>query len=443
MLFPASHYVTSDEHMKRAIEGIEAELAERLAWFEEHGKLLEAQRLRMRTTYDLEMLREIGVCSGIENYSRHLDGRAAGQMPYTLLDYFPDDFLVVLDESHVRPCPQLHGQYEGDQLAQGHAGRPRVPAALGDGQPPAAVRRVHRQGEPGRVPVGHAERLRARASRPRWSSRSCARPASSIPRSIVQPDEGPDRRPGRTRSGTAPTRDQRVLVTTLTKKMAEDLTEYLLELGHARALPAQRGRHARAGRDPARRCGSASSTCSSASTCCGRASTCPRCRWSRSSTPTRRASSAPRPSLIQTIGRAARNVDGQVIMYADQMTDSMRQAISETNRRRKKQLEYNAEHGIDPQTVRKKVTDILEMLRGSDGDDDRRGGARPRAGGEGVSRSGRRCSTSPTCRPTTSVASSRPCRTRCTTPPTNLRFEEAARLRDEITELKRELRAVV
>ena len=194
VLFPASHYVTSDEHMKRAIDGIEAELAERLAWFEEKGKLLEAQRLRMRTTYDLEMLREIGVCSGIENYSRHLDGRAAGQMPYTLLDYFPDDFLVVLDESH-QTVPQLHGQYEGDKSRKDTLVDHGFRLPVGDGQPPAAVPRVHRQGEPGGVPVGHAERLRDRALDPGGrADRAPDRPHR--PRGRREAHEGPDRRPG-------------------------------------------------------------------------------------------------------------------------------------------------------------------------------------------------------------------------------------------------------
>ena len=161
VLFPASHYVTGDERMRAAIEGIEVELAERLAWFERHDKLLEAQRLRMRTTYDLEMMREIGVCSGIENYSRWLDGRDAGQMPYTLLDYFPSDYLVVVDESHVT-VPQLHGQFEGDRSRKDtlvdHGFR--LPSATR--QPPAAVRGVHGEGQPGGVPVRHAELVRDR-----------------------------------------------------------------------------------------------------------------------------------------------------------------------------------------------------------------------------------------------------------------------------------------
>ena len=194
VLFPASHYVTSDEHMKRAIEGIEVELAERLAWFEENGKLLEAQRLRMRTTYDLEMLREIGVCSGIENYSRHLDGRSAGQMPYTLLDYFPDDFLVVLDESH-QTVPQLHGQYEGDKSRKDTLVDHGFRLPVGDGQPSAAVPRVHRQGEPGGVPVGHAERLRDRALDP--GGRADRAPdGTHRSRGRGEAHEGADRRPG-------------------------------------------------------------------------------------------------------------------------------------------------------------------------------------------------------------------------------------------------------
>ena len=365
VLFPASHYVTSDEHMKRAIEGIEAELHERLAWFEQNGKLLEAQRLRMRTTYDLEMLREIGVCSGIENYSRHLDGRAAGQMPYTLLDYFPNDYLVVVDESH-QTIPQLHGQYEGDKSRKDtlvdHGFR--LPSAM-DNRPlrfhefiDKVNQVVFLSATPTAYELEHSTQV----------VEQIVRPTGLIdPEIVVKPTKGQiddlvheikaraERRPARARRPRSPRRWRKTSPSTCSNS------------GCGFATCTARSTRSSGSRSCGRS-GWASSTSSSASTCSARASTSPRCRWSRSSTPTRRASCARRPSLIQTIGRAARNVDGQVIMYADQMTDSMRRAISETNRRRKKQLEYNAEHGIDPQTVRKKVTDILEMLRGSDGD---------------------------------------------------------------------------
>ena len=440
VLFPASHYVTDEDHMQRAIEGIEAELKDRLAWFEEQGKLLEAQRLRMRTTYDLEMLREIGSCSGIENYSRYLDGRDAGQMPYTLLDYFPDDFLCVLDESHVT-VPQLHGQYEGDRsrketlVEHGF----RLPSAL-DNRPlrfEEFIEHVNQvvfmSATPGDVRAREVEAGR-RADRAAHRARR--------PRGDREADQGPDRRPRR--------RDQRPGRGRAARARHDADEEDVRgphrlpdRARHPGPVPAQRDRHARAGRDPARRCGSASSTCSSASTCCGRASTFPRCRCVAILDADKEGFLRSDTSLIQTMGRAARNVDGQVVMYADQVTDSMRRAISETNRRRKGQLEYNAEHGIDPQTIRKKVADILEMVRAREGEDDdvaRR--SRPRPGTRarsqavgGVRPRGRRRRTSvgrliQTLQDEMHEAAK------------DLRFEEAARLRDEIGELKRELREV-
>ena len=229
MLFPASHYVTQEEQLQRAVEGIEVELVERLKWLEDRDKLLEAQRLRMRTTYDLEMMREVGFCSGIENYSRHLDGRAAGEAPYTLLDYFPDDFLVVLDESHVT-VPQLHGQYEGDRsrketlVEHGF----RLPSAM-DNRP----LRFEEFGEKINQVVFMSATpgpYELEMSKARSSSRSCARPGLMDPEVVVRPTKGQiddlvDEINLRVE------RDQRVLVTTLTKKMSEDLTDYLLELG--------------------------------------------------------------------------------------------------------------------------------------------------------------------------------------------------------------------
>ncbi len=228
VLFPASHYVTSDESMKRAIEGIEAELADRLAWFERHDKLLEAQRLRMRTSYDLEMLREIGVCSGIENYSRHLDGRAPGQMPYTLLDYFPDDYLVVLDESH-QTVPQIHGQYEGDKSRKDNLVDHgfRLPSAM-DNRPlrfNEFIEKVNQVVFLSATPGGYEIEQSTQVVE------QIVRPTGLVdPEIHVKPTKGQIDdlvHEIRVRSDN----DQRVLVTTLTKKMAEDLTEYLLELG--------------------------------------------------------------------------------------------------------------------------------------------------------------------------------------------------------------------
>ena len=180
-VYAATHYVTGDDIIQRAVGTIEVELRERLQEFEKEGKLLEAQRLRVRTEHDLEMLAETGVCSGVENYSRHLDGRAPGETPYTLLDFFPKDYLCVIDESHVA-VPQLHGQYAGRPLPQGRAGRARLPPALGPGQPAAALRRVRRARAPGRLRVGHARALSSSSTRPRWSSRSSGPPAWSTPR---------------------------------------------------------------------------------------------------------------------------------------------------------------------------------------------------------------------------------------------------------------------
>jgi excinuclease ABC subunit B len=435
VLFPASHYVTSDEQMKRAIDGIEAELAERLAWFEQHDKLLEAQRLRMRTSYDLEMLREIGVCSGIENYSRHLDGRAPGQMPYTLLDYFPDDFLVVLDESH-QTVPQLHGQYEGDKSRKDTLVEHgfRLPSAM-DNRPlrfREFVEKVNQvvflSATPGDWEVEQSTQV----------VEQIVRPTGLIdPEIQVKPTKGQIDdlvHEIRTRADD----DQRVLVTTLTKKMAEDLTEYLLELGmRVRYLHSEVDTLERVEILRALRLGEFDVLVGI--NLLREGLDLPEVSLVAILDADKEGFLRSETSLIQTIGRAARNVEGQVIMYADQMTDSMRRAISETNRRRKKQLEYNAAHGIDPQTVRKKVTDILEMLRGADGEVPQSRGRRGR--GRQPQRSavfdladvppddlGRLIQT---------------LQDEMHDAATNLRFEEAARLRDEINELKRELRAAV
>jgi excinuclease ABC subunit B len=438
VLFPASHYVTSDEHMQRAIEGIEAELAERLAWFEQHGKLLEAQRLRMRTTYDLEMLREIGVCSGIENYSRHLDGRAPGEAPYTLLDYFPDDFLIVLDESH-QTVPQLHGQFEGDRsrkttlVEHGF----RLPSAM-DNRPLRFDEFIDK--------VGQAVFLSATPSPYELEQSSqiveqIVRPTGLIdPEVLVRPTKGQiDNLVDEIK--VRADKDQRILVTTLTKKMAEDLTEYLLELGmRVRYLHSEVDTLERVEILRSLRLGEFDVLVGI--NLLREGLDLPEVSLVAILDADKEGFLRSETALVQTIGRAARNVEGQVIMYADQMTESMRRAISETNRRRKKQVEYNTEHGIDPQSVRRKVTDILEMLRGSDGE-----GGVPAARGRGRGR-GR----SPQRSAVFDLADVPPddlgrliqtLQDEMHDAATNLRFEEAARLRDEITELKRELRAAV
>jgi excinuclease ABC subunit B len=437
VLFPASHYVTSKERMQRAIEGIEQELAERLAWFEEHDKLLEAQRLRMRTTYDLEMLREVGVCSGIENYSRYLDGRAPGEMPYTLLDYFPDDYLVVLDESHVT-VPQLHGQFEGDRSRKDtlvdHGFR--LPSAM-DNRPlrfDEFVQKVHQVVFMSATPSPYELEVSTRVVE------QIVRPTGLVdPEVIVRPTKGQiDDLVAEIRAREE--RDQRVLVTTLTKKMSEDLTDYLLELGiRVRYLHSEVDTLERVEILRSLRLGEFDVLVGI--NLLREGLDLPEVALVAILDADKEGFLRSASSLIQTMGRAARNVDGQVVMYADQVTDSMRTAISEVTRRRKVQLAYNEEHGIDPQTIRKKVTDIMEMVRARAGADEE-----PVASG-GRGRRGRRASAPSAVFDLAGVAPDeldrliRTLEEEMHEAAKDLRFEEAARLRDEITELKRELRA--
>jgi len=434
-LFPASHYVTDEERLVQAIDGIEAELKERLAELEAQGKLLEAQRLRMRTNYDLEMLREVGSCAGVENYSMHLDGRHRHQPPYTLLDYFPDDWLCVVDESHVA-IPQLHGQFEGDRsrketlVAHGF----RLPSAM-DNRPlrfEEFTERVNQVLFMSATPGSYEREVSSQIVE------QVVRPTGLIdPEIVVKPTKGQiDDLVAEIRARTEV--DARVLVTTLTKKMAEDLTDYLLELGirvrylHSEVDTLERVEILRALRlgefDVLVGINLLREGLDLPEVSLVAILDADKEGFLRSST-----------SLIQTIGRAARNVDGQVIMYADQMTDSMRHAISETMRRRQKQLAYNAEHGIDPQTVRKKVTDILEMIRMREGDDT----AAPRGRGRGRGARSRSAAAERLDLPRDELARLIQNLTdEMQDAARDLRFEEAARLRDEIHELKRELREV-
>jgi excinuclease ABC subunit B len=438
VLFPASHYVTQEDQMRVAVEGIEAELAERLKWLEDRGKLLEAQRLRMRTTYDLEMMREVGFCSGIENYSRHLDGRAAGQAPYTLLDYFPDDYLVVLDESH-QTVPQLHGQFEGDRsrketlVEHGF----RLPSAL-DNRPlrfEEFVEKVNQvvfmSATPGPYELQVSDQVVEQIVRPT---------GLMDPEVVVRPTKGQIDDLIAEINARAE-RDERILVTTLTKKMSEDLTDYLLELGiRVRYLHSEVDTLERVELLRALRLGEYDVLVGI--NLLREGLDLPEVSLVAILDADKEGFLRSETSLVQMIGRAARNVDGQVVMYADRVTDSMRSAISETNRRRKVQLDYNAEHGIDPQTIRKKVTDILEMVRLREGEDGATGGGRGRGRGRGRQASavfadmrgvppdelGRLIQT---------------LQEEMHEAAKDLRFEEAARLRDEINEMKRELRAVV
>jgi excinuclease ABC subunit B len=436
VLFPASHYVTSRERMAKAIDGIEAELAERLAELERKDKLLEAQRLRMRTSYDLEMLREVGVCSGIENYSRHLDGRAPGEMPYTLLDYFPDDYVIVLDESHVT-VPQLHGQYEGDRsrketlVEHGF----RLPSAM-DNRPlkfDEFIDKVRQLVFMSATPSPYELEKSARVVE------QIVRPTGLVdPEVIVKPTKGQiDDLVAEIRIREE--RDQRVLVTTLTKKMSEDLTDYLVELGvrvrylHSEVDTLERVEILRSLRlgefDVLVGINLLREGLDLPEVSLVAILDADKEGFLRSST-----------SLIQTIGRAARNVDGNVIMYADSVTDSMRHALSETNRRRKAQLVYNEEHGIDPQTIRKGVSDILAMVRARDGGEE--SGARGRGRGRRNDRGRSAVFDLSGVPPDELGRMIQTLQEEMHEAAKNLRFEEAARLRDEITELKRELRAV-
>ncbi len=430
IIFPATHYVAGNERLAVAMGKIENELQVRLKQFEEESKLLEAQRLRMRTQYDLEMISEVGYCNGIENYSMHIDGRDYGEPPFTLLDYFPDDFLLVVDESHVA-VPQLHGQFAGDRSRKDvlvdHGFR--LPSAR-DNRPltfEEVLERINQCVFLSATPSEYEMRVSSKVVE------QIVRPTGLVdPEVIVKPTKGQIDDLMELVSGRI-ANDERVLVTTLTKKMAEDLTDYLLEQGlrvrylHSNIDTIQRIEILRAlrlgefdvlvginllreGLDLPE----VSLVCILDADKEG---------FLRSET-----------SLIQMIGRAARNVAGQVVMYADKTTDSMTRAIGETQRRRQLQLAYNEEHGIDPQTIRKAVGDILSMLRPDDtapvpGKDRRRQRERDKVQRELKSlpqqELGRLIQTLEAEMHEASA---------------ELKFEYAAKLRDEINDLRRELR---
>jgi excinuclease ABC subunit B len=409
--------------MGRAIDSIERELQERLAYLDGHGRLLEAERLRMRTNYDLEMLREVGFCSGIENYSRHIDGRKPGEAPYTLLDYFPDDWLCVLDESHVT-VPQIHGMYEGDKTRKETLVEYgfRLPSAL-DNRPlrfEEFVKKVDQAVFMSATPGDYELRVSKRVAEQIVRPTGLIDPEVEIRPTRGQVDDLMEEIRRRAEAG------HRVLVTTLTKKMAEDLTDYLLEMGirvrylHSEVDTLQRIeiiRDLRLGEfDVLVGINLLREGLDLPEVSLVAILDADKEGFLRSET-----------SLIQTIGRAARNVDGTVLMYADEVTDSMRAAISETQRRRKIQLAYNREHGIDPQSIRKRVSDILLTMAVE--------------GRETAPRRERRRRPSRPEMPTEELERLiRSLEEEMHEAAKDLRFEYAARLRDEVVDLRKELK---
>jgi excinuclease ABC subunit B len=424
-IFPATHYVTERERMVKATAQIEEELARRLAEFETQGKMLEAQRLRMRTSYDLEMMREVGFCTGIENYSRFLDGRQPGEAPYTLLDYFPDNYLTIIDESHVT-VPQIGGQFEGDHsrktMLVEHGFR--LPSAM-DNRPlrfdewlEKAKQIVFLSATPSAFELSKSTQV----------VEQIVRPTGLVdPEVVVRPTRGQiDDLLHEIRLRAAS--DQRVLVTTLTKKMAEDLTDYLLEMGvRARYLHSEIDTLERVAILRELRLGEFDVLVGI--NLLREGLDLPEVSLVAILDADKEGFLRSETSLIQIIGRAARNVDGQVVMYADKVTDSMQRAINETNRRRGLQARYNEEHGIDPQTIRKKVSDILELISTEPPAGDRRRR-------ELTSRQPLNLDNDDLVRLIMSLEEEMHEAAK------ELRFEYAARLRDEVNELKRELKAI-
>ncbi|MGA8978644.1 MAG: excinuclease ABC subunit UvrB, partial [Pedococcus sp.] len=445
-VFPATHYVAGPERMERAIRGIELELADQLATFEKQGKLLEAQRLRMRTTYDVEMMRQVGSCSGIENYSMHIDGRARGTAPNTLLDYFPEDFLLVIDESHVT-VPQIGAMYEGDmsrkrQLVD-HGFR--LPSAM-DNRPLRWEEFLDRIGQtvylsatPGPYELAQSTGV----------VEQIIRPTGLIdPEVVLKPTKGQiDDLLHEIGERTA--KNERVLVTTLTKKMAEDLTDYLLDKGvRVRYLHSEVDTLRRVELLRELRMGEYDVLVGI--NLLREGLDLPEVSLVSILDADKEGFLRSARSLIQTIGRAARNVSGQVHMYADKITPSMAEAIEETSRRREKQIAYNLAAGVDPQPLRKKIADITDLLNREDADTEALiGSGRSQSRGKGGGRGGRG-----TVQADAGVATDRvrgmpandlanliqELSTQMHQAATDLHFELAARLRDEIGDLKKELR---
>jgi excinuclease ABC subunit B len=456
-IFPASHYVAGAERMERAIAGIEAELAERLAELERNGKLLEAQRLRMRTTYDIEMMRQVGSCAGIENYSRHIDGRDAGTPPNTLLDYFPEDFLLVIDESH-NTVPQIGAMYEGDVSRKRNLVEHgfRLPSAV-DNRPLTWDEFTERIGQTVYLSAtpGPYELQRVGGD----VVEQVIRPTGLVdPEVLIKPTKGQiDDLLHEIR--TRAERDERVLVTTLTKKMAEDLTDYLLENGvRARYLHSEVDTLRRVELLRELRLGEFDVLVGI--NLLREGLDLPEVSLVAILDADKEGFLRSGTSLIQTIGRAARNVSGQVHMYADQVTPSMRRAIDETNRRREKQIAYNVERGVDPQPLRKRIADILDQIVREDADTDQLigGAGRQQSRGKspvpGLSSRARAAARAAGADPDLAgeegggpardelIELIKQLTEQMHAAAAELQFEVAARLRDEIRELKHELRGM-
>ncbi|MEP7160030.1 MAG: excinuclease ABC subunit UvrB [Dermatophilaceae bacterium] len=454
-VFPASHYVAGPERMQRAVSGIEGELAERLAEFERQGKLLEAQRLRMRTTYDVEMMTTVGMCAGIENYSMHIDGRERGSAPNCLLDYFPEDFLLVIDESHVT-VPQIGAMYEGDMSRKrtlvDHGFR--LPSAM-DNRPLKWEEFLDRIGQtiylsatPGPYELAKSDGV----------VEQIIRPTGLVdPEIVLKPTKG-QIDDLLHEIGERAARDERVLVTTLTKKMSEDLTDYLLERGvRVRYLHSEVDTLRRVELLRELRLGEYDVLVGI--NLLREGLDLPEVSLVSILDADKEGFLRSTRSLIQTIGRAARNVSGQVHMYADNVTPSMRDAIEETARRRVKQVAYNEARGIDPQPLRKKIADITDLLQREDADTDalmgsgrnqsrgKSGGGRARLGGRGAamadagtSGGGRSGLDASTLAAGDLADLIHELTTQMHGAAGDLQFELAARIRDEVSDLKKELR---
>ncbi|HEX4471772.1 MAG TPA: excinuclease ABC subunit UvrB [Nocardioides sp.] len=456
-VFPATHYVAGPERMERAINGIEAELEERLATFERQGKLLEAQRLRMRTTYDVEMMRQVGSCAGIENYSMHIDGRGHGTPPNCLLDYFPEDFLLVVDESHVA-VPQIGGMYEGDMSRKRNLVDHgfRLPSAM-DNRPLRWEEFLERIGQTIYLSAtpGDYELDKVGGD----TVEQIIRPTGLVdPQVIVKPTKGQiDDLIHEINTRTA--KNERILVTTLTKKMSEDLTDYLLDAGvRTRYLHSEVDTLKRIELLRDLRLGDYDVLVGI--NLLREGLDLPEVSLVSILDADKEGFLRSDKSLIQTIGRAARNVSGEVHMYADKITPSMEKAIDETNRRRVKQVTYNTERGLDPQPLRKKIADITEMLAREDENTQallatwagteakgRAGGVKPRQG-QPVPALGQlhagELAADISGLPSAELAGLiQELTDQMKTAAAELQFELAARLRDEINDLKKELRQMM